>query len=115
AEYLTTTIIHELAHNWNGWIENELWGGWLVLSGWVPRTGSASPGPNQSISGNGAWFYYTSAPFAEEYSKWSPEEDWATTFEAYYQHKQGRLSASKAAELALKFAVIEGFINSKKG
>jgi hypothetical protein len=112
SDYLALTAVHELAHNWD--VESVFWGMWLDESGWVGRTGTAAAPTGQRISGNGAWFHNTRVPFYRNYSKWSPHEDWATTFEAYYLHTQGKLSPTRAAELARKFSFITGFIASKK-
>lgn len=116
ADWMAVTAVHELAHNWD--TESVFWGMWLDQSGWVARPGTASAPAGKSISGNGGWFHDTAAVFyrdntMDNYSKWSPEEDWATTFEAYFLNQEGKLSATKATQLAGKFAFIDAFLESK--
>jgi hypothetical protein len=111
-DYLTKTAIHELAHNWDA--ESVFWGMWLDLSGWEPSNGRSTPPPGKVPSGDGAWFHNANAKFAEDYGKWSPSEDWTTTFEAYFEYTRGTLSANKAADLADKFEFIEAFLESKR-
>jgi Ca2+-binding RTX toxin-like protein len=92
-EGLTTTILHEIGHNWDS--ENPRWKQFLSLSGW---TTVWAPGLTRSVdSDRGVWYYRSNASFASwrvehpvteqptEYGRWNPYEDFATTFDAYFR------------------------------
>jgi Ca2+-binding RTX toxin-like protein len=106
------TVVHEVGHNWDN--ESVFWGMWLELSGWRLRPiPSATPSAGEAISGDGAWFHTNNIQlFYRNYSKWSPMEDWATTWEAYYRRDQGTLSAADAARLATKLSFIDSLVDS---
>lgn len=88
---LQQTIYHEIGHSWGTTAVNSHFQAFLNISGW--REASSSPGKEYSPSGapGDDWWYLTSASFArpagDDYSKLSPAEDWATTWETYFMDK----------------------------
>lgn len=89
------TIYHEVGHSW-------LWssfnyhhvGAFLDLSGWRRSNDSPGDGFAASEAQGDDWWYNTSASFARptgadgsNYSRLSPDEDWATTWETYFADK----------------------------
>lgn len=120
AQSIRETTIHEIAHNWDSQAETSaevgsgFWQRWLDLSGW--RTTNNAAG-TLVRSGDGGWFHSPTAVFAREqlnpsdmYSRWNPQEDWATAWELYSQNRQGTLSATVAARMAPKFALIDELV-----
>jgi Ca2+-binding RTX toxin-like protein len=110
------TTIHEIAHNWDSQgetqaeVDGTFWQRWLDLSGWVPRSGTAPAPAGKSISGDGQWFYNSTAVFARNYGRWNPREDWATTWELYVRNRDGTLAADVATRMTPKFALIDELV-----
>lgn len=83
-----STLIHEMAHTWDyelflSSIQSfkRVWTNFLAQSGWTltkPDTG------NYVKSTDGSWWHRADAPFARDYGKRNPYEDWATTWPVYF-------------------------------
>jgi hypothetical protein len=102
---VASTVIHELAHNWDN--ENSKFTQWKALSGWVNKS---TPGTNQTLSKDKKWVYTTGTEFARDYGKTNPYEDFSTTFEAYYALKMGKLSYDELVRQTAKLNFIGLFI-----
>ena len=107
---VASTVIHELAHNWDN--ENANYTQWKALSGWVS---GSNPNANQTLSQDESWVYNSTAEFARSYGRTNPREDFATTFEAYYALKSGDLSYSELVRQTAKLNFIGLFITSISG
>lgn len=76
---------HEIGHNWDEGTENAYADAFRTHSGWIERDNA--PAGFTASSGDGdKWYYRTSAggTFARDYGKTNPNEDMATTWEAYF-------------------------------
>ena len=82
---LWMTIYHEFGHNWDDAGENRFVPAFRRLSGW-DRT--FSTGDTASSDGN-KWYYRNNSNvnYARAYGRWSPHEDYATTWETYFAQK----------------------------
>jgi RTX calcium-binding nonapeptide repeat (4 copies) len=82
----TSTIYHELGHNWDDATElgETRRKEWQNISGWVQSANRPSSLHTASSGVNDNWWMRTDAAFAETYGLTNPEEDLATTFEAYF-------------------------------
>lgn len=80
------TVYHEIGHNWDqaGEISAARRTEWENLSGWVNRTNSPGSTHCASLGVGDNWWHRNTAVFAEDYGRMNPEEDMATTFEAYF-------------------------------
>lgn len=84
-----STVIHEIGHNWDSAGEmskylvngTSLWNSFLQISGW--RT---TPAAGYTLSTDGQWYYRSNATFAREYGRTNPKEDFATSWELYFQN-----------------------------
>jgi Ca2+-binding RTX toxin-like protein len=70
-----STIAHELAHNWDTNDENPTFGDFIEISRWRRRVGR--------------WTYDPDADFANDYGRTNPYEDFATSFEVYFDQSKG--------------------------
>jgi len=102
---IASIVVHEFAHNWD--TENGKYAEWKGLSGWVA---GSNPGLGQSLSSDGKWVYNSDDPFARDYGKTNPLEDFATSFEAYFALKSGTLSYFDLVRLTPKLNFIGLFI-----
>lgn len=75
------TVFHEVGHNWEN--ETEEWNDFKGISGWTDDSVKSSD-PNYSLSGDGNWYYLKGTTFARRYGAFSPKEDFATSFSAYF-------------------------------
>ena len=91
------TTLHELGHGWDE--ENGLWNQWLTLSGWKTSTEVArnpdleTSHTQQSVGGKTSdWWYDKSKAnnFHRSYGRYTPHEDFATTFAAHFMDILGR-------------------------
>jgi hypothetical protein len=105
AHDVASTVVHELAHNWD--TENGKFDEWKSLSGWIKKT---TAGAGQTLSKDGQWVYNTNAPFARDYGKTNPYEDFTTSFEAYFDLQTGQLSYSELVRQQAKLGFIGLFI-----
>jgi len=76
-DHVHNIVLHEIGHKWSD--ENPDWGEWKNISGW------------HQWLGFGAWIHDDSddIPWASDYAKESPEEDFAETFAAYFAFENG--------------------------
>ena len=84
------TVYHEFGHNWDDPTENPYATGFRAVSGWVER--ATNPDPTQYTASTGTgdnWYYRTAAAgtFARAYGLTNPDEDMATTWEAYFMFR----------------------------
>ncbi len=85
-DLMQSTVIHEIAHNWDSELElttvNGSWSGrwnnFQGLSGW---TTSPIFTQNYVPSLNGQWWYLSNASFAASYGQTTPNEDMATVWQ----------------------------------
>ena len=89
------TMIHELAHNWDDPDENPTFGEFNEISHWR-RVGSE-------------WEYDTTVPFAREYGKTNPVEDFATSVEVYFS------KSKPAEEWQVKWDYVDRWLDSLSG
>ncbi|MCA9263322.1 MAG: hypothetical protein KDA60_05715 [Planctomycetales bacterium] len=87
--WLTQVISHELGHNFDD--ENPNWTGFKALSGWVrgnPDLHVYTSSPDK----DSGWSYLKvrGNDFVREYARFSPREDFACTFAAYFMDQLGR-------------------------
>ena len=87
--YIQRTVYHEFGHNWDDQSENRFVNTFRAVSGWQVHNndgGSLFPPAGYNGSLDGAWDYRASAvnTFAREYGKTNPNEDMASTWEAYF-------------------------------
>lgn len=76
------TTYHELGHNWDDPGENPFAREFRAISRWDK---SNDPGDRPSDAAGDEWFYNdVDANFARTYGKWTPAEDYATTWETYF-------------------------------
>ena len=88
-----STVVHELAHNFDEPSENETVDDFRGISGWRVRFGD--------------WTYSNaSAGFAAEYGKTNAYEDFATAFEVYFTQ------ARPASQWQAKWNYVDAFLNS---
>ena len=86
-DHIQSTVIHEIAHNWDSEMEltnaNASWiGRWnnfTGLSGWTNTNPNDSV--NYSLSLDQQWWYSSNSTFFENYGRTNPYEDSATTWE----------------------------------
>jgi len=78
-------VFHELGHNWED--ESSIWSDFKDLSGWTKRDKSADS--NYAQSGDGNWWYDTSATFASSYGTNVPQDDFAEVFALFFMNEAG--------------------------
>jgi hypothetical protein len=116
---LSSTVIHEIGHNWDN--ENSAWAGFLGLSGWV-RSPVSKTGltPGQFTDATGAiqvngkdWWRRQNnlAAFARDYGRYTPFEDWSTTWEVYLANPVSvtAVAPSGNAVLTQKLQAVDSF------
>lgn len=121
------TIYHEVAHNFDD--ESSATSPFRIASGWRvyvdPTLILSSPflKHKQGIvnrwantqgytrSADGKWMYRSGSAFAREYGKENPNEDFASSFEAYFQ-KFGGDGSFFANRIPDKIAVLDRFFDS---
>ncbi len=86
-------VVHEIAHNWDSAEEvdmrlpgqgSTIIGGFQSLSGWSYGTFLGEYFDEYAVSRDNEWSYLRSAPFARDYGKTNPHEDFATCWEKYF-------------------------------
>lgn len=104
AEFAVDTIIHEIAHSWDSTREigdtlsgqGSIWTRFLALSGWRNTAASGftqaslqtlEPFDIEFVNGTPQarvldWYFSNTADFARNYGRTTPQEDWATVWEA---------------------------------
>jgi Ca2+-binding RTX toxin-like protein len=75
---------HEVGHNWDQAHENSLMPNFESISRW---RNSFAPGYTLSSGGNNWHYQDTASGFARSYGTFSPNEDYATTWETYFTSK----------------------------
>lgn len=101
-----STVYHEIAHNWDEPNENSRIAAFRQISGW--RNGWAS-GFTAARDGS-SWHFHSTSSFARGYGRHNPFEDFATTWESYFDrrfhggHSQVQYVAAKHAALNVFFA-----------
>ncbi|MEM6312601.1 MAG: hypothetical protein AAF743_00830 [Planctomycetota bacterium] len=80
-------IVHEIGHNFDTEYDAS---GWQALSGWSTSGGSGK------TAATGGWYYNNSANFVSEYARTNPNEDFATSFSAYFAAEEGWGTADDA-------------------
>jgi hypothetical protein len=115
-QWLHRSVYHEIAHNWEDAGVNKFWDSFTNLSGWTygntpPKSVKALY--TQSAETETNWWYKTGTPFARDYGRTNPWEDWAVSVEAYFsQAYTGEMPAG--ANLApAKVNVVNQFLMSK--
>ncbi len=110
--FYQSTVIHELAHNWDDDFELEavsaqvglLWNDFLNVGGWTDTDPGSS---NYTQSNDGNWWYINSASFADPYGRTNPNEDMATIWEHYFNH-----GMTGDANLLQKLDIVDQVIQS---
>ena len=90
---ITSTVAHELAHNWDDASENPYIASFRSQSGWTQ-------GPYNSqlaVSTDRLWQYNRNATFARDYGRTNPLEDFATTIEVLVGQPAGQNISGKLA------------------
>lgn len=101
------TTYHEIAHNWDDPHENGRIQAFRSLSGWTQGGGN---GLTRAADGS-SWHYRTGSAFAYDYGRSNPAEDFATTWESYFD-RRFHGSASNRTTVAAKHAALDGFFAS---
>ncbi len=112
-EYLISTMVHELGHNWDSTNEigavvsglSGVWTSFLKLSGWT--SSQPANGALYNRSTDGRWWYLKTAEFARPYGRANPFEDWSTVWEQYafrLNEPVGRNLQAKLATVRSLFA-----------
>lgn len=78
-----STVYHEIAHNWDEPSENVRIAAFRQISGW--RIGRAS-GFTAARDGS-SWHFRSTSTFARAYGMHNPYEDFATTWESYFDRR----------------------------
>lgn len=110
-DLLRLTVIHEMGHNWDDPEENPLQAEWLAASGWTER----SPGDDPAFepSDDGSWWYRGGAPFALDYGRTNPYEDWCTAWEYHFQTRYDLPDTQGLAWIGgVKAGIVERFFDS---
>lgn len=101
------TTYHEIAHNWDEAHENGRIPGFRQLSGW--RQGG---GAGLTQGGDGSnWHYLNGSTFARNYGRFNPLEDFATTWESYFDRRFHN-DEYRLNHVAGKHAVLDSFFAS---
>lgn len=111
--WMMQIIQHEIGHNWNP--QGQDWTDWLALSGWKlwdPNQSYDMTKYNSTTNYGETWLYLKSATFANEYGKTHPYEDFATAFEDYFAHYEGRAFINQLDEIPDKFAYLDTLFNA---
>jgi len=97
------TVIHEMAHNWDGSPDedNIYWGAFNGLHYNSTKT------PNYAATPNGT----NSPDFARDYGQTNAQEDWATVWELYFGYISG--PSSPSTRLQNKLDLVESFITGQ--
>jgi Ca2+-binding RTX toxin-like protein len=77
-----STLVHEIAHNWDEEAPTSLRNAFRAESGWTSRNPHSS---SYVRSGDRDWWHHRNANFARDYGKTNPREDFATSFQVYYR------------------------------
>jgi Ca2+-binding RTX toxin-like protein len=80
------TLIHEIGHNWDEEYNAQAW---RNVSGWTQTDMTGSFSYRRATDANVAWFYRWDAPFASEYARTNPNEDFAESFAAHFMNRGG--------------------------
>lgn len=108
-DFMAQTAVHEVGHNWDSELERSnaygsltgTWQTFLNLSGW---TDSNPNNPAYTQSSDGDWWYLTGSAFYDSYGRTNPYEDFATTWELYFDPAA---STSDEALMAAKLATLD--------
>ena len=108
-------VLHEIGHNWDSQLElatvsaqvGQLWDSFLGVSGW--RSTNPYDNVNYTQSLNGQWWYSSSASFAENYGRTSPQEDLSTMWEYFFDPNA---DASQASVLQSKLDILNSFFSA---
>jgi hypothetical protein len=109
---LHMTTYHEIAHNWDDPHENNRIQAFRQISGWQNQGGRDFVKAHDNQSN---WFYRsnTANEFARDYGRSNPMEDFATTWESYFDRRfHGNQSRASLNYSAAKHAVLDGFFAS---
>lgn len=114
-DWYTQVIQHETGHNWgNSSLAN--WTDFLALSGWRQWSPGDAFDPNTEVKTTAyeeTWVYKKSAAFANDYGKTHPWEDFATAFESYFAHEQGRpFIGDGVGPIPDKWSFIDAFLDT---
>ena len=100
---------HEIGHNYDGEIRQDLWSQFLALSGWSqPRFVKSSMYAGQHFDGgdfeNKGWYRTTNnrQEFARGYGGTNAYEDWATTWELYFNQNRSTRASNPVLTAKLK-------------
>ncbi len=101
------TTYRKVAHNWDEAHENGRIPGFRQLSGW--RQGG---GTGFTQGGDGSnWHYLNGSEFARNYGRFNPLEDFATTWESYFDRRFHN-NEYRLNDVAGKHAVLDSFFAS---
>ncbi len=108
-DQFASVCAHEIGHNWDGELElqtlsaaaGQLWNSFLALSGWQE---SNPGGGTHQQSLDGEWWYLQNAAFHDSYGRTNPFEDFATTWELFFDPNA---SAGNQQLMAAKLAVLD--------
>lgn len=106
-------FIHEVAHNFdhsfelnaNPYVGTGHYSNFTSKSGWTRNPPNTS---QYTRSGDGEWWYLTSAQFYRSYSTLNPREDWATIWELHFDDTVDKPSSS--SNLGKKLAAFRTFL-----
>ena len=101
------TTYHEIAHNWDDPHENGRIGAFRELSGWRQSGGSGFTRGNDGSN----WHYRNGSQFARDYGRFNPHEDFATTWESYFDKRYHGNQANRTT-VAAKHAALDAFFAS---
>jgi hypothetical protein len=109
--YAEQYVVHEVGHNWDN--ENPLWTTFLTLSNWRQTNPNSSLYTQINKYGE-TWWYLTAAPFASDYAKTHPLDDYADSFAAYFVKYAGwavPTNVLNPAAIPTKLAVVGQWLN----
>jgi hypothetical protein len=109
---LIMTTYHEIAHNWDEPAENRFIESFRALSGWQ-QTGGVGL---SRASGSSGWYYRDGSEFARSYGRFDPLEDFATTWESYFNRRwHGNQFPFYQNFVPAKHAALDRFFASLRG
>ena len=106
--FLDDVVYHEMGHNFDMQSENPFINSFRAVSNW-----DTFADPGDTLSGDGRWYYNDTANnFFRPYATTNPFEDYAVTFNYYFQNEyHGYNYDPNTGVTPTKFSNVESFLN----
>lgn len=113
-DWYTQIVQHETGHNW-GNSSFSYWDDFLAISDWQqwdPNQPYDTSTYKLTEAYDETWIFDKSTPFANSYGKTHPFEDFATAFESYFAHIEGRTFIGQGVQsIPEKWDFIDALLN----